>query len=58
MTLAWAELVPGTVSDVVSRSVRCVADNAPKIVTTIQMEMTMTRRLMTKRVHRSNTLEA
>lgn len=58
MAFAWAELVPGTLSEVVSRSVSRDAEKAPTMVMATQIEITMTRRLMTKRIQRSNTLVA
>ena len=58
MLSAWAELVPGTVSDVVSKPESCVADSAPTIMTATQRAMTTMRHLITARVQRSSTLEA
>src|ERR1039458_6229065 len=58
IAFAWAELVPGTESDVVSRPESRDAESAPTTMMATHMEMTTTRRLMTRRLHRSNTLEA
>jgi len=58
LAFAWAELELGTVSDVVRSPLSCDAATTPTTVIAIQMAMTMALRLITKRIHRSNTFVA
>ena len=58
ISFAWAELVPGTVSEVVNRSGSLNAERAPRRIIATQHAMTTTRQRTTARVQRSSTIPA